>query len=706
MLQEIGVEATKFDSAVFNQFLEKRYSRKTVVVNIPDRKGRSHRQRFPMDEEAAHRPLWFKEIATTLSMVSELRVKERDRNNEEFHDVLKTIGCDKLDILCDPVRARSKRELEIFGRLNATIANFWPSTDKRGDTTMQGSIDLFLDEVEAWNKEGLPLEVVDEWVKSIAGFMVIDPLFSRQLMMSRTLSVRMESLAGLKVAELEGNDRDRAFRQKIERMQSHGFEILIPDSIVTTLEQINLFSVGLQEEIKNRISLGIYSGDKLEEMTKIMQSSQRLNILIDLMQIDNFQGLDLKRPEQYERILPQVAIALSEKLLSDEGPEASNEISDRIVSILRRRRVDVDDFLAFCKSFRIREGIDYQNANIVDLSRSKSLRCNGLYMISMMLGNVPDKMNLLRKISDEIIPNVVFRMRSRGLSTDALKWDEKDYGALGMGNLREAHDLALGALNSVSEATVEDIKPGSIVFEFSSQANLFHHEEMVRSMCRTRVAELVAAGIVEPGFSGDVVVLFNVNHGNPHKQPEVPHETRRNMVARVLRDLGYLKKLVVLPKEYFARVGTHVRLSINELRLKEIGRPSLVYGRFCGADEIDNPEYQDDEVGNPTTNIKTRPHVFSLQLDDIKNVQTILEKGRNIFDEFGKGVIVELLPQQADVHSSSILSGLNAYVISDGRQRLNPHRISKKAFLTLVPPVIAKECYRVWMPREDWNKFE
>lgn len=674
------------------QQVEDRYSRRTKLVSLDNRRkdGKEILRRVAEDSEAAERPIWLRkvaEFALTLEVceIQQGVIQESDRTDPSKHFE------SKLELLSDPLRVHTEKEVDVFDKLRQSTMRFWKGFgfEKESDGKSQKMTDAyaFLNEADEWMKWGIKPESIASWIKAIGGMALADPTLFKQYFSSEAVFAGVTPLAGVGRINIGETIKGKlhkpegfALSQDMERLEMHA---------TSGLEQFLEFCNEVQFLIDD--DFGLLGGDEQLAWGKILSAAREQSKFLTLMKMTNYREVSLIRPTPYENVLVPIAAALSEKLSEkdDFTGEEINEIADRLVSALRRRRVGVDDYYDICKSLRGREGVRYTEIRMGSISRDISLLDDGLAVCSALIGNHVNKEKIINTISEKVVPALVLEIRKRGV--DLQEWTRYSYYELGLSReLWKVHTRIVEEVERQLPLGPKDIKPGSIVAEWSTQAMPLHvpHEEGLKSLKRMKIRELKVAGIVPRDFQGDLAVIVRVNVGNPSKL-NLDDDNRHVAVGEALSGSG----LYMYPKDDIS-APTPTRIETHRKWLEEnVG----IFGiaRYVGSDSLKGVD-GDAYVGIDTP-LNGLPHIINIQGSQLSDFMGLSDYWRRLFKTFGKSGLIIELSQATDVHSNNIRDGLRKD--PSGRRQIGP-----EVLLTLINPKIKDFVCRKWAG-VNWNEY-
>jgi len=634
-----------------------------------------------IEQEQTHRPTWPKRIAEFIYTVAACREEAESEN-----DILDPAAyfSDKLSVLSDPLRIHTLTEVDVFETFQRSLVRFWPgfgyireSTGVGGDRVHKDAA-IFTEEVYDWLSNGIKAGEIGTWFNAVGGLACIDPTLFKQFFSPRGLFSGVKPLAGLRT---DGGKISRERRKLVMDIEGR-----IQLEASTALDQLYHFAGECTNLLKAK-ALGT-QGKLHKEISEVAMRAQHLADFLGLMRIGGYRETTIIRPTPPEHFITPFAAAVVEALAGDKTM-SNKEIADKLISAIRRRRLDLTKLPGFIASFRENNDIDLDNLNLEVFRKHPLLLTDGWVVASFLLKEEPDREEVLERISDEIIPELILQLRIRGLQNR--EWSAEDYRALGLEQaFWNRHNEEVKKTAKYRVLARENVRAGDVVIEFSTQAGPFHkgHEEVVRGLSRMSRHEMEVARMIPKGLPEDAQVWIGirVNVGNPHKNtegnPEVPIKKRYPLAAKVMRDV---RRGLFFYQRNDLSAPTPQRLKEHRGWFKKSGRKLAVHIRYVGADALkDGVKYD-----GANSSLNDMPHIINLQIEHLSDFVRLADRIREILRNFAHvGVIVEI-PQFSDLHSTEIRRGIR-------KDSPRGQKIPPPAVLTALHPATIKEVFDIW----------
>jgi|GEM_PF-6638012 len=561
-------------------------------------------------------PTWVWRIG---SFINEARV---DHLGAESASTMTEQLSDKLVLLSRSIRFRTQGDVEEFFTLAESLVAFSYAGYHSHNSEDAG---MFVNEVKNWLDKGVTEEEISVWFRVVSGMIIgLDPIYFKQVFSYTGGNREIEELEGL----------------------FHGGDAEIVKNIFPEL--------GVGGPLKNLLHFSKTTAEQFEALglSHLHESAQELERTIEIMGQNLFQEISVLRPNPSINVITPIAIALSDYFGGTETVIKEKQLANALVSIIRRRRVSLsrESIFHLCAAFMMEDKL-----GMSDDTTEKYYGGLGLGLIETVMQNIsPVKISQTRKkITEQLMPDFIFELRQQGLHN--FRWSEDDYEKLGLApSIWGVHNQLLQDANLEKLPGREVVRKGDVVVEFTTQAEPFHvaHAALLNEVATTvSPSELIQLGLVEPGFSGDVVVGVRVNHKNPAKVDDQMDEKDRRWFAE--SSLSGMRGGTIFLHPPEQDVNTVQGLALNNRWYRENKREVVMQIRLAGTDKLGNEfRYTKDSEKDGFEVLNTYPHFFALQISDMEEFASLRNKITTLLLNF-KNSIVFMVPNP-EVHSSYI----------------------------------------------------
>ncbi|QQS39225.1 hypothetical protein IPM62_01250 [Candidatus Woesebacteria bacterium] len=456
---------------------------------------------------------------------------------------------------------------------------------------------------------------VGNWICSIGGMAIIDPL-----------TIRSMFAEDKKVTELEGLTR-------------FGFAIDEHEAAYDQdPEMINFarFIQNIPKELHDR-HMTVDSG-----LARTAQSAMQL-----LSEDFDLEHARVIRPAPPEHIIPLLALGLADILTWESWSEIDvKETAYRMARAIRRRRSSVEfvDLLTITLGFVEKEKANsgvLANISLHGKKIDSKHVGSGLTKVTDLLGDRHGNEQICKKIGRNIVPEIVYQMRLEGWADDRL-WTSEVYKALGISQVVfNNHTRKLRDLEKIPGHEIVGTKGVVAIIYGQFEPMTAAHTELI-----IEVAHCLPEFVNETRET--TWLGLGVNSGNPRKRHEKSVGIRRNMVQKSLMGIG---DGIFMWPENDVYGPTAQRLTQHKQRFG----PRVKVVRACGMDSLSNnmkyENHQDGVYDDDADYLNKQRYIWFLQKADINQTPNLLLiKLGELFANFPDSMV--LVCPMPELHSS------------------------------------------------------
>jgi hypothetical protein len=662
---DLGSQSVRLVAAPsLRERLDTRYSRRVRFLLRDDTEVTDH-ERWRKDGKrkwvlenpaAAENPVWIGNFGYFFADLEQDRKLQTEiMGDERYSDPISHYSS-KIEVLSEPLRFHSVNDVDVFERMQTAVVHFQSGmgfVDSHRDPVRADGY-KFSDEVLTWLKMGIKGQNIADLFDALGGLTCVDPTVFSQFFSPGEILDFWKVLDG------------RAKKHQQQPFSTNNDVVTSGTDIMTPLQQLRRFSHDVGDNILIYRESAEDDRSLREDLTLIYQSTARLGLFLDLIELTGYQHVNSNRPVHFEDINVIFATTIAEGL--KKGDLEYEEFADKMVSAIRRRRLDINDLPKLVKSFmgprnNVPSGsseadieskkVPYEDLTIENMRLNRALLGDGLAVASVVLGDDARRSDILDQIQEKLMPEFVLKLRERGI----LQTDEAGYQEMGLTReVWKMHERRLFELEMMRNLhLVPDIGPGTLYLEYSTSAAPFHvgHEEILRDKLRLKYRDLKLAGILPSGFNGNVVLAIKVNKSKPAsdnnvKAKDVSIEDRYPIVENSLR--GIIGENVLIYPLDDPDVSTPERFASRTRQYPGVGIYRLMGDdKLRGEGGVQYP-YRDRAMYNYA-------HIINLRHRSLNDFSELAQRMRQMFNNFPHGLMIEL-SQIVDTTSRGIREGL------------------------------------------------
>lgn len=619
--------------------LDERYSRRADASN-----------------EALQRPTW-------IGRMGEFILTVEGHRQRQDRDLMAQFG-DRLGILSKSLRISTLEDVEQFDLMLRSLFHFFPSLGYRAKDDPK----IFTDEVAAWLSLGIKPETIGSWFKAVGGLACIDPTLFRQFFSSKRTIGGIKPLEGLMSAEAKDTI------EEIKAVTGEQGPVLRRSKGTTTLDQLGHFVRACATELRKNFG-------EMDIISPVVEAAEETAELLEILKEEKYRSITILRPTPFGHLVAPTAGALVDFMnghSSEEYEGVEEDLARQLVHAIRRRRLSLsrESLLSFCAAFRF--GNQVGKKNIPEVAHPYIGR--GLNFISRLMGGSPKSTEMMRKVANNVVPELIFQLRLRGLHT--FEWSPEEYRILGLDNdLWKRHGERLRHCHFGQVPGREVVRPGDFVVDYYGQfePDTVAHDEVGTEVGEIDPNDLINCGLLPVGFEGKVWVGVGPNSGNPRKKSrEKPVETRWSLLNRAFAGA---KGVFLFPQQDYWG-PTLPRLQKHRDSFEEQGIALEGMAKLGGTDGLDQGECRYTPRVEPTgwEELNQTPHILALQMGELDDFIALTERLRKLKKSFPQSLI--LLVPFPEVHSSFVVERLG--------------EISDETLATLVHPKNVAEIRKLW----------